>query len=141
MNPVEIISAHGLALAYIIRSDWMPTKTEFLTPDHLGQQMGMIVYDAGQHIQPHLHLPIVREVHGTTECIVVRKGKCAVDLYDAAQALVATCELRCGDIVLLLEGGHGFRMHEDTVLFEVKQGPYAGVQDKLRFDPSEEKKP
>ena len=38
-----------------------------------------------------------------------------------------------GDIVLLLGGAHGFRMIEDTILFEVKQGPYAGEADKKRF--------
>jgi hypothetical protein len=46
---------------------------------------------------------------------------------------VASRELAAGSIVLLLGGGHGFRMMEDTVLFEVKQGPYAGDKDKARF--------
>ena len=30
-------------------------------------------------------------------------------------------------------GGHGFRMIEDTVLFEIKQGPYGGPAEKERF--------
>ena len=93
----------------------------------------MIVYGAGQEIRPHLHLPVVREVHGTTECIVVRKGSCLIDIYDRNKALLSTHELATGDIVLLLGGGHGFRMREDTVLFEVKQGPYVGMADKERF--------
>lgn len=134
MNPIEIINDGDLALAYIVRGDWMPDKSQFLTPDHFGQQMGMIVYGAGKAIQPHLHLPVVREVHGTTECIVVRKGSCDVDIYDEHKKLLTTRTLNAGDIVLLLGGGHGFRMHEDTVLFEVKQGPYVGMADKERFE-------
>lgn len=133
MKPVQIISDGNLPLAYIVRAGWTPDKTLFLTPDDFGQQMGMIVYGAGQSIQPHLHLPVVREVHGTTECVVVRKGSCMLDIYDQNKRFLSAHELHLGDIVLLLGGGHGFRMREDTVLFEVKQGPYVGMADKERF--------
>jgi hypothetical protein len=133
MHPIEIISAGETALAYIVRAGWMPESTEFLTPNHFGQQMGMIVYGAGTQIRPHLHLPVVREVHGTTECIVVRKGACELDIYDHSKQLIETRSLEIGDIVLLLGGGHGFRMSEDTILFEVKQGPYLGMADKEHF--------
>jgi cupin fold WbuC family metalloprotein len=133
LNPIEIIRDGEQPLAYLVSGDWKPTKSEFMTPDHFGQQMGMIVYGAGTAIQPHLHLPVVREVHGTTECIVVRQGSCELDIYDQAKKLITTRSLKTGDIVLLLGGGHGFRMNEDTVLFEVKQGPYVGNADKERF--------
>lgn len=133
MQHIEIVNDGETPLAYFVRAGWMPEKTTFVTPDHFGQQMGMIVYGAGQAIQPHLHLPVVREVHGTSECIVVRKGACLIDLYDSNKRLVSTHALATGDIVLLVGGGHGFRMTEDTVLFEVKQGPYVGMADKARF--------
>ena len=35
--------------------------------------------------------------------------------------------------MLMISGGHGFRMLEDTVLFEVKQGPYTGLDEKKWF--------
>jgi cupin fold WbuC family metalloprotein len=133
MHPIEIISDRGTPLAYIVRASWMPESTEFLTPNYFGQQMGMIVYGAGTEIQPHLHLPVVREVLGTTECIVVRKGACELDIYDQSKQLIESRSLKTGDIVMLLGGGHGFRMSEDTVLFEVKQGPYVQGADKERF--------
>jgi hypothetical protein len=133
VNPVEIIADGDTPLAYIVKAGWNPDKTTFLTPDHFGQQMGMIVYGKGQSIQPHLHLPVTREVHGTTECIVVRQGACEVDIYDQQKKLLTSRPLAQGDIILLLGGGHGFRMQEDTVLFEVKQGPYVGTMDKERF--------
>lgn len=133
MHPIEIITDGDIPLAYIVQAAWMPESTAFLTPNHFGQQMGMIVYGAGTQIQPHLHLPVVREVHGTTECIVVRKGACELDIYDQNRQLIESRSLKTGDIVLLLGGGHGFRMSEDTVLFEVKQGPYLGMADKQRF--------
>lgn len=132
-SPLEIIDGPDGPLAYIIDGAWQPTKSEFLTPDSFGQQMGMIVYAKGEAVTPHVHLPVTRTVEGTTECVVVRSGSCSVDIFDSARRGVATRELKAGDIILLLGGGHGFRMHENTVLFEVKQGPYLGNADKERF--------
>ena len=64
----------------------------------------------------------------------MRQGRCILDLYGEDRVLLTSRELVAGDAVLLIEGGHGFRMLEDTVLFEVKQGPYGGVAEKVRFD-------
>lgn len=133
MNPVEVIADGQTPLAVLVRADWCPEKTNFLTPNTYSLQMGMIVYGAGEEIQRHMHLPIVREVHGTSECILVRQGACEIDIYGLQRQLLTSRSLVKGDIVLLLGGGHGFRLTEDTVLFEVKQGPYAGTGDKERF--------
>ena len=38
-------------------------------------------------------------------------------------------------MILLADGGHGFEVLEPVELFEVKQGPYAGDSDKVRFEP------
>ena len=132
--PIEVISEGDQPLMYLIHAEWMPQKTEFLTPDHFGQQMGMIVRGAQERILPHVHLPVTREVKGTTECIMVRKGSCDIDIYNSSKRLLTSRRLNTGDIALLLGGGHGFRMREDTVLFEVKQGPYVGEKDKERFE-------
>jgi hypothetical protein len=37
-----------------------------------------------------------------------------------------------GDVVLLAHGGHGFECYNSRIK-EVKQGPYCGEQDKIRF--------
>ena len=81
-EPVHIVHDGDEPVAYFINSDWEPDKTTFLTPNHFGQQMGMIVYGAGKEIIPHEHLPVTRRVEGTTECIIVKKGKCFIDIYD-----------------------------------------------------------
>ena len=133
MEFVEHISFEGKPLAYIIRSEIAPKKTTFLTPSDFKQQVGFVVYPKGGEIQRHVHRPLERHLIGTSEVIIVRQGRCEIDIFNNQRQLVATEQLREGDILLMVDGGHGFRMIEDTVFLEIKQGPYTGLDDKERF--------
>lgn len=129
----ETITHAGQLLAVLVRATLQAERTTFLTPDNLAQQLGLIVYPAGGAVAPHRHRPVERRIVGTSEVIFVRRGRCLLDLFGDDQKLVCTRELATGDVVMLVEGGHGFRMLEDTVLLEVKQGPYLGFDEKERF--------
>jgi len=133
LGAVERIGDRGRSLACIIHAEFQPDATEFVTPDDFTQQVGFVVHEAGQEIARHKHRPIDRCIVGTGEVLIVRKGRCEVDLYNESGALISTRELRTGDILILVCGGHGFRMLEDTVLLEVKQGPYTGLAEKEFF--------
>jgi uncharacterized protein with PhoU and TrkA domain len=133
MNGIEEITAAGRTLAVIIRAQVSPSNTTFLTPPEYKQQVGFVVYPAGGVVDRHTHVPLERHIVGTSEVIVVRSGRCELDVYDDDHTLVATRALDNGDIMLMVGGGHGFRMLEDTVLLEVKQGPYTGIDEKERF--------
>lgn len=124
----------GDIIAYVIRSTATASSTKFITPDEATFQAGFVVYPAGDEVVPHLHLPVRRELVGTSELLMVRSGRCYVDLYDADGHILTSRELGPGDAVLSLGGGHGFRMIEDTVLFELKQGPFLGGTEKVRFE-------
>ena len=56
-----------------------------------------------------------------------------MDFYDDDKAYLKSEILHAGDVILLAFGGHGFLMLEDSEIIEVKQGPYAGEADKVRF--------
>lgn len=133
MSGIEEIRTRGTTLAYIVRREVSPDQTTFVTPEVLPFQIGFVVYGEGKEVPRHVHLPLERHISVTSEVVLVRSGRCQIDLFDESRDLVATRELREGDIVLLLSGGHGFRMDEDTVLFEVKQGPFTGLEEKQRF--------
>ncbi len=133
MDLNEQVTWKGKALAYIIRAEVNPDQTTFLTPPAFSFQLGFVVYPAQGEIVRHLHHPIERQVKGTSEVLIVKKGRCQIDIFSDEQQLVVTRELRTGDIILMVGGGHGFRMLEDTVLLEVKQGPYTGEDEKERF--------
>ena len=130
---VEIISWNDHPLTYIIRANPLPDRTTFLTPPELKQQVGFVVYPQGGEIARHVHRPLERHLIGTSEVLVVLKGRCLIDVYNDERELVATRELQVGDVMLMIGGGHGLRMLEDTVFLEVKQGPYTGLDEKERF--------
>jgi hypothetical protein len=133
MNAVEIISWQNKPLAYVIRNELLPDETTFITPAEFKQQVGFVVYQSGGEVARHLHRPLERHLVGTSEVLILRKGRCIMDVYNNDKVLVASKELHEGDIMLMVDGGHGFRMLEDTVFLEVKQGPYTGIDEKERF--------
>ena len=134
MTPqIEEIVDGTQTLALVIRADHEPDATTFVSRPEFNFQLGFVVYPAGGEIARHDHKPLERHIVGTCEVLVVRRGRCEIDVYDAARRLVATRELRAGDIMLMIAGGHGFRILEDTTFIEVKQGPYTGLAEKERF--------
>jgi hypothetical protein len=130
---VEVIEKDGKPLTYIVRTSHLPSQTTFLTPPELLQQVGFVVYPEGGEVARHVHRLIERRVVGTAEVVLVQQGRCMLDVYSDVKELVASRELGPGDLMLLVGGGHGFRMLADTVLLEIKQGPYTGLEEKERF--------
>ena len=133
MDLIEEITDGGKSLAYIVRRELNPEETTFLTPPEANLQTGFIVYSAGGEITRHLHHPPQRQITSTSEVLIVRKGRSEVDIYNDQRQLVTKRELRAGDVLIIVAGGHGFRMLEDTVFLEIKQGPYIGSDEKERF--------
>ena len=70
----------------------------------------------------------------TKEVLVIRKGRLRCDFYSDDQVYIKSIELVTGDVILLASGGHGFVCLEETEMYEIKQGPYAGEMDKTRFE-------
>ena len=134
-NLTENIMHNGQLLAIIIRRDFNCEGLSFFTPNEFSQQLAFMNHPAGHNIQPHVHKMVMREVYNTQEVLFVRKGKVRVTFYDEGQREVGTRTVEAGDVLMLVRGGHGFEMLEQAEIFEVKQGPYAGAEDKEKFAP------
>jgi hypothetical protein len=130
---LETVNHQGKTLCLIIRKSPSPDKTTFFTGGECNLQVGKIVYPKNGTIPRHDHKPIERQVSGTSEVLIVEKGRMIADIYTEARELHSSHEVGPGDVVVLLSGGHGFRLLEDAILIEVKQGPYSAQQDKERF--------
>lgn len=131
---IERIVNEDKELALIIRHSFKKDGIEFFTPGTYSQQIGYMNRPAGYVIPPHVHNPVVRTVEYTKEVLFIKSGKLRVDFYSEEQGYLESTILQTGDVILLAFGGHGFEMLEPTEIIEVKQGPYAGDQDKTRFD-------
>jgi mannose-6-phosphate isomerase-like protein (cupin superfamily) len=130
--PIEI-RHNGVLLALIVPGSYAERGIHFFTPNEFSQQLAYMRHPTGKVIDPHVHNPVVRNVHHTLEVLFIRRGKVRVDFYDESQLYLESRVLNSGDVILLASGGHGFEALEELEMIEVKQGPYAGDSDKTRF--------
>ena len=130
---IEKVVFQGKDYALIIRNQYHEDGVNFITPNDYSQQLAYMHHKKGKLIAPHLHNPVPREVTLTQEVLFIKKGKLRVDFYNDQKIYLESRLLQGGDVILLAEGGHGFEVIEDIEMFEVKQGPYAGEEDKTRF--------
>jgi mannose-6-phosphate isomerase-like protein (cupin superfamily) len=125
-------------LAIIIYNSYSKKGIEFFTDDQSSQQLGYMNRPKDYVIPPHRHNIVERDVHLTQEVLLIKSGKVRVDFYDNNQQYYKSYILEKGDVILLSDGGHGFKMLEESEIIEIKQGPYCGERDKVRFEPIDE---
>jgi mannose-6-phosphate isomerase-like protein (cupin superfamily) len=133
---IRTIQYKDSIIAIIIPHTFSEPGISFFTPHDFSQQLAFMKHPAGKQIQPHTHTHVKREVQNTKEVLVIRSGKLRVDLYSEDQEYMSSEVFGAGDVVLLASGGHGFEVLEDLEMFEIKQGPYTGENDKIRFVPA-----
>ncbi|MFN6379289.1 MAG: hypothetical protein ACK4WD_08430 [Flavobacteriales bacterium] len=135
---IEYIKEGSLLLGIIIRAEYKSDNIVFFTDDNSSQQLGYMQRPKDYNILPHRHNLVQREVHLTQEVLYIKSGLVRVDFYNNDQHYLESRILKKGDVILLSDGGHGFKMMEQSEIIEVKQGPYCGERDKVRFDPIDE---
>ena len=134
MIGVELVKSKSALLAIIVRADAKSDeKYNFLTSNDQPFQFGVNFYPGGEIIKGHAHLLRTTTVESIQEYILVSEGRMRLHVFDEDDTHVAEAVLSKGDSVLLLAGGHGFDMLEETKLVEVKQGPYDGKSKDKRI--------
>lgn len=137
---IEQIVHNEKLLSVIIRANYKADGIEFFTPSDFSQQLAYMNRPENYVIPPHVHNPVSRDVLFTQEVLVIKSGRVRVDFYDELKHYLESRVLYVGDVILLAYGGHGFEMLEASEMIEIKQGPYAGEMDKVRFEPVEQEK-
>lgn len=133
---IEQLVVEDVMYGILVRSAHQPSSTSFVTLPESPQQVGHIVYPKGGAIPRHYHRPVKRQLVGTSEIILVKKGRCIVTFYDQDRIPVLSRTLDTGDLLFIIASdgqGHGFEMLENTVLLDIKQGPYTGDIEKALF--------
>jgi oxalate decarboxylase/phosphoglucose isomerase-like protein (cupin superfamily) len=127
---VEFYGVANNPKAIVIRFSEKVEGIEFFSPSDFPQQVGLMSRPAGYQVQAHVHNIFNRTISQTQEVLVVRKGSCEVLLFDDFPNEEIKIQLHAGDTILLGHGAHAVTMITDCEILEVKQGPYAGANDK-----------
>ena len=138
---VEKIYHKKKLYALIVRAKFRKKKgISFFTPNDTNQQFGYMNHDKGHLIKPHKHKKRATKIFYTTEVIIIFKGSLRVDFYDQKQKYLFSKIIKEKDIIMLVHGGHGFKVLKNVEMIEVKQGPYHLIKDKIKFNKIDEKK-
>lgn len=137
MEP-KLIASNGRCLAIVLREgDWLDEGFRIHTPDSEFVQVCTWVYPEGKHLAAHAHKQCPRTSDHTQEVVHIVSGRIVATLYNTEDVPVADIELRPRDTLIVLDGGHSYRILENgTRVLEVKNGPYPGLEADKRTIPA-----
>ncbi len=132
---MRTIEHEGVRLATLITKQDRRPGLSFFSEDADFIQVGMWGYDAGKHLQAHIHNVVPREIDRTQEVICVLQGRVQSTIFSESEQPLEKVVLETGDVLILLRGGHDYDILEDgTQVLEIKNGPYPGAEaDRRRF--------
>ncbi|MBR6163313.1 hypothetical protein IKQ26_05460 [bacterium] len=130
---IKTFEHNNETLALVIKKDYSAEGIKFFTKDDAPQQIGYMEHKKGYKILPHVHNVVKREISLTQETLVIRKGTLRLDLYSKEREYLESTILSEGDVAILISGGHGLVCLDNVEMIEVKQGPYLGINDKIRI--------
>lgn len=126
---IEKIERNGKVFALILRADYEPQGVNFITSEDNPLQLGILKHRQGFKIKPHIHKSCSQTINEVQEVLHIEYGKAEAEFYESDGKKIASTILNSGDTILLLSGGHGFDILEDSKIIEIKQGPYRGVEE------------
>jgi hypothetical protein len=130
---VEFYGSDDNPSAIVIRANTIVDGIQFFSPSNYSQQIGLMTRPAGYRVPAHRHNLVERTIHSTQEVLFLRSGTCKVSLFNVENEISDVIRLTAGDVILLAHGGHEIAMESECQILEVKQGPYAGDNDKTRL--------
>jgi hypothetical protein len=66
--------------------------------------------------------------------LIIFSGQLKVFFYNKKKSRAKTTILNKKDMILLMSGGHGFKVLKKIEMLEIKQGPFIGEKDKMRLE-------
>ena len=119
--------------SYVKRADITDYRTDMSDPSEILQGCARSL-KKDIYVKPHYHLPIERTITGTQEAWIVLEGKIIAGIHDMDNTKLEDVELSNGDIIILYRGGHSLKAVEDnTIFYELKNGPYHGYENDKKF--------
>ena len=118
-----------LLLLSINRSSHISEKRTDICPDTEYLQVCAKKMSKGDFFVPHKHNLLTRVTTKTQEGWIILEGKIKARFWDVDDTLIFETSLERGDCAVVFHAGHSFEvLEEGTILYEIKTGPYYGVE-------------
>ena len=138
---IEKVLHKNKLFALIVRRQFRKKSgINFFTSKDATQQFGFMKHKKNHFIKPHKHNKRLTRILRTTEVILLLKGTLRVDFYTDKLKYLFSKKINERDIIMLIHGGHGFKVLKNVEMIEVKQGPYSLASDKIKFKTVDDKK-
>ena len=107
---------------------------KFFTSSDLNFQVGLMAHHKNHIIKPHFHINRKKIIKQMSELLIIFSGILKVYFYNKKKIKTKNVILKKKDMILLISGGHGFRVLKKLEMLEIKQGPFVGEKDKIRLE-------
>ena len=107
---------------------------KFFTSSDLNFQVGLMAHHKNHIIKPHFHINRKKIIKQMSELLIIFSGILKVYFYNKKKIKTKNIILKKKDMILLISGGHGFRVLKKLEMLEIKQGPFVGEKDKIRLE-------
>ena len=122
-------------IACIINKNQINNYRQDLAPEDEYLQVSARKFKKEVKVLPHKHLTNKRNITRTQEAWIIIEGSVEFELFDLNDKLLTRSSLFAGDCLVLFNGGHSLNvLDENTVMYEIKNGPYLGIEkDKINI--------
>jgi len=132
---IKEISFENQLYAFVCSLNDVSKGLEFLSDDTDFIQLGTWNYEKNFSTVPHYHLEHDKPSNLTQEVVLVHKGSVKCRLFTKEGNYVDEVDINEGELIVQIYGVHEYIMNEDSIVLEIKNGPYYGPDvDRKRID-------
>jgi len=106
----------------------------FFTSNDLNMQIGIMGHSKNHIIKPHFHINRKKIIKEMSELLIIFSGQLKIYFYNKKKLRAKSITINKKDMILLISGGHGFKVLKKLEMLEIKQGPFIGEKDKMKLD-------
>lgn len=130
---MKIIETDGKVLAKLIPVSQCTEGLSFFSQDDEPLQAGTWNCQAGTKLPAHIHNEAHRIIKRTNEVLYIYSGGVMASIYDEEENLIEELQLQEGDVLILLAGGHGYRILDNAAKVLEKE-PSAAALEKVSLN-------
>lgn len=133
MNSIFSNFDNKIICSYIKKTEITKARIDMCHDDQT-IQVGVKKICNGTKVQAHKHNKIERSILNTQETWIVISGTLKAEVFDVDDNFLSSIILHEGDCIVFFLGGHSMEALEDnTIFYEIKNGPYFGVENDKQY--------